>query len=49
MIKVFFESRVHAEKVATFEDEEIFMACLPALEGLASMKNMKVTEVVTQN
>ena len=46
MIKVFFESKSHSELVATFEDEETYMVCLPALEILAKKGRMIVTETV---
>ncbi len=32
MIKVYFENTVASELVATFESEDTYMACLPALE-----------------
>jgi hypothetical protein len=32
MIKVYFENSVAAELVATFESEDTYIACLPALE-----------------
>lgn len=44
MIKVYFESGRHAELVATFESESVYMACLPILEVLASEQRMIVTE-----
>tara|TARA_R110000751_G_scaffold134837_3_gene237412 strand:+ start:1438 stop:1596 length:159 start_codon:yes stop_codon:yes gene_type:complete len=42
--EVFFESDTHAEWVATFETEELFIACFPALEREAKSQGMKVTE-----
>jgi hypothetical protein len=42
--EVFFESDTHAEWVATFETEELFIACFPALERKAKSQGMKVTE-----
>jgi len=45
-IVVYFESKTHAEVVATFADEEIYMACLPALEALAAEARMTVTESI---
>lgn len=44
MITVYFESSAHAEKVATFEDEDLYMACLPILEEEAKKARMIVTE-----
>ena len=32
MIKVYFENSVAAELVATFESEDTYIACLPALK-----------------
>lgn len=32
MIKVYFESTVASELVATFESEDTYIACLPALK-----------------
>jgi len=34
MVKVYFETDVHAELVAIFDSEETYDACLPALEKL---------------
>lgn len=49
MIKVYFESGRHAELVATFESESVYMACLPILEVLASEQRMIVTESVADD
>ena len=46
MVKVFFESKNHSELVATFVDEETYIKCLPALEELAKVNRMTVTESV---
>lgn len=46
MIKVYFESSSHAELIATFETEELYMTCLPALEAKAKEARMKVTEAI---
>lgn len=46
MIRVYFESNAHAELVATFESEELYMSCLPTLERLASEQGMIVTETI---
>lgn len=48
MIKVYFESKGHSELVATFEEEDIYMACLPSLEELAAKHRMVVTEEVIE-
>jgi hypothetical protein len=34
MVKVYFETEVHAELVAIFDSEETYDACLDALEKL---------------
>lgn len=44
MVKVNFESKSHAEEVATFANEELYMACLPTLKNLAKNARMIVTE-----
>lgn len=44
MIRVYFESSSHAELVATFETEELYMLCLPELEREAERMDMIVTE-----
>lgn len=50
MVKVYFESikHWHSEHVATFESEELYMACLPALEAEAKEIGMVVTERITE-
>ena len=45
MIRVYFESNWHAELVATFESEDLYIASLPALEKKAKKQGMIVTEV----
>ena len=49
MIKVYFESNSHADLVATFESEEVYALCIPALEKEAQSKGMKLTESVEEN
>ncbi len=49
MIRVYFESNAHAELVATFESEELYMACLPTLERLAGDSGMIVTETIDEH
>ena len=44
MIEVYFESSSHAELVATFEDDQAYMRCLPALEAYATECGMIVTD-----
>lgn len=50
MIKVYFESTKHwySEHVATFKSEELYMACLPALEAEAKEIGMVVTESIIE-
>ena len=46
IIKVYFETPKgsHAEKVATFTDEEYFDACYPTLEKIAKKHGYILTE-----
>ena len=46
IIKLYFESNSTAELVATFNDEEIYIACVPALEKLAKKHKMMLSESV---
>lgn len=46
MVVVYFESKTHAEQVATFEDEELFNLCLPLLEKHAEENRMFLTETI---
>jgi hypothetical protein len=48
MIKVYFESKNHAELVATFENESIYIACLPTLKKVAKSQGMEVTESIDE-
>ena len=45
-IVVYFETlnNSHAEVVAQFASEELYMACLPALEAMATADKYMVTE-----
>lgn len=48
MVTVYFETDGYAEQVATFMDEETYMACFPILEKLAKENGFtKVTESIT--
>lgn len=47
-IKVYFESRAHAEVIAYFDSSEIYNLCLPALEAAAQDARMIVTEAVQE-
>jgi hypothetical protein len=47
MITVYFETDGYAEVVATFATEQLYLACLPVLEQLASKARMTVTESVS--
>jgi hypothetical protein len=51
VITVFFEneSPAHADIVAQFDSEELYMACLPALETMAKSMNMFVSESVNED
>lgn len=48
MVKVYFESGSHAELVAIFDSEELYIACLPTLEEEAKKNNMFVTESIEE-
>jgi len=47
IIEVYFESKSSAELIAQFNDEEIYMACVPVLEKLAEEHRMILTERIT--
>lgn len=53
MVIVYFESRKawssYCEEVATFANEDIYMAALPALEKLASQLDCIVTESLIED
>jgi len=49
MINVYFETKTGAHMVAQFDEEEVYMACLPALEKQAESKGYIVTESVDSN
>jgi hypothetical protein len=49
MITVYFETKNYSEVVATFADDDTFMACLPALEALAKQSGMIVSESVNDD
>ena len=46
MVQVYFESNTHAEWIATFENEELYILCLPKLKSMAESQGMTVTESV---
>ena len=43
-VAVYFEAPAGAHMVAQFDEESTYMACLPALEALASQQGYTVTE-----
>ncbi len=47
-VTVYFESGIHAEIVAQFSNEELYLACLPVLEQIADSQGMTVTESVQE-
>jgi hypothetical protein len=49
MINVYFESSIHAELVATFISEELYIECLPILQTEAEKQNCIVTESIEIN
>ena len=50
-VVVYFENKspAHSEVVATFASEELYIACLPALEKKAKKVSMIVTESVRED
>ena len=44
MIKVYAESKNHAELWATFEDEALYIQCLPVLKAQAHKDRMIITD-----
>ena len=48
MIKVYAESKNHAELWATFENEALYIKCLPVLEAQAHKDRMIITESVEE-
>lgn len=47
-VAVFLETKTHAEQIATFTSEEIYSACLPALELFAANCGGFITESIEQ-
>ena len=43
-VAVYFESPTGSHMVSQFDEESTYMACLPALEALATSKGYTVTE-----
>lgn len=50
MVRVYFETPNHsyADLVAIFDDEDLYMACLPVLEKQAKENRMIVTESIDE-
>ena len=50
MVRVYFETpnNGYADKVAIFDNEELYMACLPQLEASAKELRMIVTESIDE-
>ena len=48
MVKVYFESKTHAELIAVFDCEDTYLICLKALEKEAKRHRMTVTESVQE-
>ena len=42
MVKVYFETSSYCEQVAAFENEETYVACIPALEQLMKKLNFEI-------
>ena len=49
MIRVYFESNNHAELVATFNSEELYIASLPMLKHEAKKSRMDITESIDES
>jgi len=51
MVKVYFQSEIgsHSELVATFRNEELYMAALPSLEKMAAEQRCFVTEEMSKH
>ncbi len=47
-VKVYYESNSHSEEVATFNDEDTYIKCLPSLEAEAKKQGMIVTESLVE-
>jgi len=47
MVKVYFEKNNHAEVVANFDSEQLYLICLPALEAEAKKQNKILTESIS--
>ena len=48
MVKVYAESSCHAELIAVFPNEEVYEACMDALDKYAAKARMIVTESVEE-
>lgn len=48
MVKVYFETNSHAELIAVFENEQLYMKCLHALEDHADRNNGIITESICE-
>ena len=46
MVKVYAESGCHAELIAIFPNEEVYEACMDAIDEYAAKGRMTVTESV---
>ena len=48
MVKVYFQTDTHAELVATFTSEELYIRCLPVLNSIAKEQRMIVAENIME-
>ena len=48
-IKVYFETKTHAELIVCFADEETYINCLPALEKQAEKQGYFITESIEED
>lgn len=47
MVTVYFTSGTHTEEVATFEDENLYIACFEVLKASAEEQRMTVVESIS--
>ena len=45
-VTAYFEHGCYAEKIATFQSEELYMLAVPALEAYAKENNLILTESI---
>ena len=48
MVKVYFETKTHAELIAIFDNEDAYMACIDALKLYAKKHRGFITESIEE-